>query len=60
MADKLKHVTPRSFAVWDKINEIVDAVNQLREDVAELREEKAAASKPAARRAPKSTASTKE
>lgn len=60
MADKVKHIQARSYGVWGKINEIIDAVNQLREDVDELRAEKAEAPKPAARRASKSTGSDKE
>lgn len=57
MANKLKHIAPKSYSIWERFNELVDAVNQLRDDVEDLRAEKA---KPAAKRAPKSTTSDKE
>lgn len=57
MADKLKHVTPRSPKVWDTINALVDRVNEQDELIKNLSEEKA---KPATRRTAKSTSSDKE
>lgn len=57
MAEKLKHVEPRSPQVWDTINALVDRVNEQDELLKSLAEEKP---KPAPRRAAKSASSDKE
>ena len=57
MAEKLKHVEPRSAQVWYTINALVDRFNEQDEQIKSLLEEKP---KPSAPRRASKTASDKE